>query len=201
MPPGVTRISTGIVFELVVVEQFLGQSLLERRRAVACHVVGVAGVHCLGGSQTNILGRNEIGIATTEIDDIDPLRLQFARLIRDGNCRRWRGGFHPRGQKIGDLPWFRLHPKLLVRHWRIALPASIPPLPASVERHSDRSIANATLGADSPPEIIMCNSFDNLSLVRYDAVRRLTHEMFIAVLDTKKLPQSPVPILGLLRCQ
>jgi hypothetical protein len=34
-----------------------------------------------------MLGRNEVGIAATQVHDIDPLRLELPRLVRDG--KRW----------------------------------------------------------------------------------------------------------------
>ena len=80
----------------VVVQQLLGNRLAQSRDAGTGDVVRVAGIHRLDRRVADVLGGDEIGIAAAEIDDVDPLGLQLAGAVGDGQRRR-RGQIRERG--------------------------------------------------------------------------------------------------------
>ena len=102
MPPGVTMISAGGIDLDAVVARSLSAIALRRAGVPAAgDVMGVAGVHRVGGGPADVGGGDEVGVAAAEIDDVDALRLQRAGLVGDGQRRRGREIAHPRGEVAG----------------------------------------------------------------------------------------------------
>ena len=118
----------GLVVESVVLFEFRGDRFFQGWRAVAGDIVRVTGVHCGGGSVTDVLRRDEIRVATTKVDDIDTGRLECTGFVGNGQGWRWRGFDNAVSQKTGKVEVLRLHSQL---RWRGLLPVKMVKYPAT----------------------------------------------------------------------
>ena len=93
--------AVGVDLDPIVGAKLVGDRLAQTGNAGACHIVRVAGVHRLGRGRADVLGGDEIRIAATEIDDVDPLGLELPGAVGDRERRRRREIAHTTGEECG----------------------------------------------------------------------------------------------------
>ena len=96
----------GGVVQSVLVLEFPYDGFAQGGIASHGRVARVVVVDGLDGGFLDVVGRVEVGLAHTEVDDVNALCLEFGTLLRHGQCGRWRKSVESVGEV--HISWFDL---------------------------------------------------------------------------------------------